>query len=77
MKRVEHTTFWLRTVFGPYIVALAVRWQFGWIRLMVLVGMGQDSYVTYRAISLADMHELLNERILQRLSYAACLARKI
>lgn len=43
---------------------------------MFLVDVGQD-YITYRMISLADMHELLNERILQRLSYSACLARKI
>lgn len=65
------------TVFGPYIVALAVRWQSGWIKLLFFVGMGQDNYITYCVISLAGMHELLNERVLQRLSYSACLARKI
>lgn len=43
---------------------------------MVLVGMGQDSYITYM-ISLADMHELLNERILKIHSYDGCLARKL
>lgn len=35
-----------------------------------------DIYITYHLISLADMHELLNERILQRIGYGACLARK-
>lgn len=44
---------------------------------MFLVGMGQDSYITYAVIGLADMHELFNERILQGLGYGACLARKI
>lgn len=43
---------------------------------MFLVGMGQDNYITYM-ISLADMHELLTERILKMLSYDACLARKL
>lgn len=77
MTRAEHTPFWLLPCLWPIYSSSCNQRELGWVRLMFLVGLGQDSSITYRMSSSADMHELPNDTLLQRLSYGACLARKI
>lgn len=74
MTRAEHTPFCLLHCLWP-IYSSSCSQMGAW--LMFLVGLGQDSSLTYRMSSSADMHELPNDTLLQGLSYGACLARKI
>lgn len=74
MTQAEHTPFWLLHCLWP-IYSSSCNQVGAW--LMFLVGLGQGSSVSYCMSSSADMHELPNDILLQRLSYGSCLAGKI